>query len=124
MEAMKAYVTVADLKSNGEFEGLINIDNKLPEQTITSLLAAGKEMIDSYCNYSFEKEVPHIVKVVNIQLINAFITDMSKKQESIDDYSYTNNQAAFNNILSQLDSLIVNGEALNAKKRSIRARLI
>ncbi len=127
---MTAYVSGKDLlEENGDFVGLISIDDlaDLSESALNNLLAAGKEMIDAYCQQSFgdeNREVPYIVKLVNVQLVSAILSDPSKTAESIDDYSYNNNLNAFSNILSRLNFLKVENETICGRKKSIRARVI
>ena len=116
------------LEENGEFAGLIPVDDlaKLSESALNNLLAAGREMIDAYCQQSFgeDKEIPYIVKLVNVQLVSAILSDPSKTAESIEDYSYDNNLNAFSNILSRLNFLKVGDETICGRKKSIRARVI
>ncbi len=126
---MGAYVSGRDLQGeNGEFAGLIPLDDlaELSEAALDNLLAAGKEMIDAYCQQSFGegKEVPYIVKLVNAQLVSAILSDPSKTAESIEDYSYDNNLNAFSNILSRLNFLKVGDETICGRKKSIRAKVI
>ncbi|MEZ3515130.1 MAG: hypothetical protein K1W37_07650 [Lachnospiraceae bacterium] len=116
------------LEENGEFAGLIPSDDlaELSEAALNNLLAAGKEMIDAYCQQSFgeDKEVPYIVKLVNAQLVSAILSDPSKTAESIEDYSYDNNLNAFSNILSRLNFLKVGEETICGRRKSIRAKVI
>lgn len=126
---MGAYISGRDLLGeNGEFAGLIPLDDlaELSEAALDNLLAAGKEMIDAYCQQSFGegKEVPYIVKLVNAQLVSAILSDPSKTAESIEDYSYDNNLNAFSNILSRLNFLKVGDETICGRKKSIRAKVI
>lgn len=126
---MGAYISGRDLLGeNGEFAGLIPSDDlaELSEAALDNLLAAGKEMIDAYCQQSFGegKEVPYIVKLVNAQLVSAILSDPSKTAESIEDYSYDNNLNAFSNILSRLNFLKVGDETICGRKKSIRAKVI
>ena len=126
---MGAYVSGRDLQGeNGEFAGLIPLDDlaELSEAALDNLLAAGKEMIDAYCQQSFGegKEVPYIVKLVNAQLVSAILSDPSKTAESIEDYSYDNNLNAFSNILSRLNFLKVGDETICGRRKSIRAKVI
>ncbi len=126
---MEAYVLGRDLlDENGDFAGLIPVDDlaELSESALNNLLAAGREMIDAYCQQSFskDKEVPYIVKLVNVQLVSAILSDPSKTTESIEDYSYNNNLNAFSNILSRLNFLKVGDETICGQKKSIRARVI
>lgn len=113
---------------NGDFAGLIPSDDlaELSEAALDNLLAAGKEMIDAYCQQSFgeDKEVPYIVKLVNAQLVSAILSDPSKTAESIEDYSYDNNLNAFSNILSRLNFLKVGDETICGRRKSIRAKVI
>lgn len=64
------------LDENGEFAGLIPVDDlaELSEAALDNLLAAGKEMIDAYCQQVFdeEKEIPYIVKLVNDLIFHFF----------------------------------------------------
>ncbi len=126
---MGAYISGRDLLGeNGEFAGLIPLDDlaELSEAALDNLLAAGKEMIDAYCQQSFGegKEVPYIVKLVNAQLVSAILSDPSKTAESIEDYSYDNNLNAFSNILSRLNFLKVGDETICGRRKSIRAKVI
>ena len=126
---MGAYISGRDLLGeNGEFAGLIPSDDlaELSEAALDNLLAAGKEMIDAYCQQSFgeDKEVPYIVKLVNAQLVSAILSDPSKTAESIEDYSYDNNLNAFSNILSRLNFLKVGDETNCGRRTSIRAKEI
>lgn len=126
---MGAYVSGKDLlDENGEFAGLIPADDlaELSEVALDNLLSAGKEMIDAYCQQGFveNKEVPYIVKLVNVQLVSAILSDPSKTAESIEDYSYDNNLNAFSNILSRLNFLKVGNETISGRKKSIRAKVI
>ncbi len=126
---MSAYVCGKDLlDENGEFAGVIPVDDlaELSEPALDNLLAAGREMIDAYCQKSFseEKEIPYIVKLVNVQLVSAILCDPSKTAESIEDYSYDNNLNAFSNILSRLNFLKVGNETIYGRKKSIRAKVI
>ena len=53
---MGAYISGRDLLGeNGDFAGLIPSDDlaELSEAALDNLLAAGKEMIDAYCQQSF-----------------------------------------------------------------------
>ena len=126
---MGAYVSGRDLlDENGEFAGLIPADDlaELSEAALDNLLSAGKEMIDAYCQQGFgeNKGVPYIVKLVNVQLVSAILSDPSKTAESIEDYSYDNNLNAFSNILSRLNFLKVGDETISGRKKSIRAKVI
>ncbi len=126
---MGAYVSGKDLlDENGEFAGLIPADDlaELSEAALDNLLSAGKEMIDAYCQQGFgeNKGVPYIVKLVNVQLVSAILSDPSKTAESIEDYSYDNNLNAFSNILSRLNFLKVGDETISGRKKSIRAKVI
>lgn len=126
---MGAYISGRDLLGeNGDFAGLIPSDDlaELSEAALDNLLAAGKEMIDAYCQQSFGegKEVPYIVKLVNAQLVSAILSDPSKTAESIEDYSYDNNLNAFSNILSRLNFLKVGDETICGRRKSIRAKVI
>lgn len=126
---MEAYVLGRDLlDENGDFAGLIPVDDlaELSESALNNLLAAGREMIDAYCQQSFskDKEVPYIVKLVNVQLVSAILSDPSKTTESIEDYSYNNNLNAFSNILSRLNFLKVGDETICGRRKSIRAKVI
>lgn len=116
------------LDENGEFAGLIPADDlaELSEAALDNLLAAGKEMIDAYCQQVFgeEKEIPYIVKLVNVQLVSAILSDPSKTAESIEDYSYDNNLNVFSHVLSRLNFLKVGDETICGRKKSIRARVI
>lgn len=116
------------LEENGEFAGLIPVDDlaELSESALNNLLAAGREMIDAYCQQSFgeDKEIPYIVKLVNVQLVFAILSDPSKTAESIEDYSYDNNLNAFSTILSRLNFLKIGEETIFGRKKSIRARVI
>ena len=116
------------LDENGEFAGLISADDlaELSEAALDNLLSAGKEMIDAYCQQGFgeNKEIPYIVKLVNVQLVSAILSDPSKTAESIEDYSYDNNLNAFSNILSRLNFLKVGDETISGRKKSIRAKVI
>ena len=65
---MSAYVCGKDLlDENGEFAGVIPVDDlaELSEPALDNLLAAGREMIDAYCQKSFseEKEIPYIFNI-------------------------------------------------------------
>ena len=91
---MEAYVLGRDLlDENGDFAGLIPADDlaELSESALNNLLAAAREMIDAYCQQGFgeNKEVPYIVKLVNVQLVSAILSDPSKTAESIEDYSFS-----------------------------------
>lgn len=126
---MGAYVTGKDLlDESGEFSGLIPTDDlsELSEAALNNLLAAGREMIDAYCQKSFSEdtEIPYIVKLVNVQLVSAIMSDPSKTAESIEDYSYDNNLSAFPQILSRLNFLKVGDETISGRKKSIRAKVI
>ena len=126
---MGAYVSGRDLlDENWEFAGLISADDlaELSEAALDNLLSAGKEMIDAYCQQGFgeNKETPYIVKLVNVQLVSAILSDPSKTAESIEDYSYDNNLNAFSNILSRLNFLKVGDETISGRKKSIRAKVI
>lgn len=126
---MGAYVSGKDLlDENGEFAGLIPADDlaELSKAALDNLLSAGKEMIDAYCQQGFgeNKKVPYIVKLVNVQLVSAILSDPSKTAESIEDYSYDNNLNAFSNILSRLNFLKVGNETISGRKKSIRAKVI
>ncbi len=126
---MGAYVSGKDLlDENGEFAGLIPADDlaELSEAALDNLLSAGKEMIDAYCQQGFgeNKGVPYIVKLVNVQLVSAILSDPSKTAESIEDYSYDNNLNVFSNILSRLNFLKVGDETISGRKKSIRAKVI
>lgn len=115
------------LNENGNFAGVIPMDDlaDLSEAALENLLAAGREMIDAYCQQSFgEEEIPYIVKLVNVQLVAAILSDPSKTAESIEDYSYDNNLNAFSDILSRLNFLKVGDETICGRKKSIRARVI
>lgn len=130
MHITNAYVSGKDLlEENGEFVGIISVDDlaELSESALNNLLAAGKEMIDAYCQQSFDdkdKEIPYIVKLVNVQLVSAILSDPSKTAESIKDYSYNNNLNAFSNILSRLNFLKIGDETICGRKKSIKARVI
>lgn len=126
---VEAYVAGKDLlDESGEFFGLIPADDlsELSEAALSNLLGAGREMIDAYCQKSFgdDGEIPYIVKLVNVQLVSAIMSDPSKVAESIEDYSYDNNLSAFSQILSRLNFLKVDDETISGRKRSIRARVI
>lgn len=126
---MEAYVLGRDLlDENGDFAGLIPADDlaELSESALNNLLAAAREMIDAYCQQGFgeNKEVPYIVKLVNVQLVSAILSDPSKTAESIEDYSYDNNLNAFSNILSRLNFLKVGDETICGRRKSIRAKVI
>lgn len=122
---MIVYVTGKDLLNDGEYAGIIPADDlaELSETALDNLLAAGKEMIDAYCQKSFA-EIPYIVKLVNVQLVSAMLADPSKTAESIGDYSYDNNKDSFTSILSRLNFLKVEGETISGRKKSIKARVI
>ena len=101
---MGAYISGRDLLGeNGDFAGLIPSDDlaELSEAALDNLLAAGKEMIDAYCQQSFGED-----------------------KESIEDYSYDNNLNAFSNILSRLNFLKVGDETICGRRKSIRAKVI
>ncbi len=126
---MSAYVSGKDLRDiTGDFVGVISTNDleELSEAALENLLAAGREMIDAYCQKSFDQEgeVPYIVKLVNVQLVSAILSDPSKTTESIDDYSYDNNLNAFSYILSRLNFLRVGEETISGRKKSIRVQVV
>ena len=112
----------------GDFVGVISTNDleDLSEAALENLLAAGREMIDSYCQKSFDQdgEIPYIVKLVNVQLVSAILSDPSKTTESINDYSYNNNLNAFSYILSRLNFLRVGEETISGRKKSIRVQVV
>ncbi|WP_313341279.1 hypothetical protein [Lacrimispora sp.] len=123
---MEAYLTANDLKSGGEFEGVVLEEDmeQLSDKALENLLKSGKDLIDAYCGTSFDDKIPNMVKVVNAQLVPALIRDDTKNSESVDGYSYQNNLSAFSAILSKLDFLMIGGKTISERKRSVRARVI
>lgn len=127
---MRAYVSGKDLMDRtGEWVGIIPIDDlaELSEPSLDNLLAAGRELIDAYCQQAFDepgKTIPYIVKLVNVQLVSAMLSDPSKAAESIKDYSYDNNFQAFSHILSRLDFLKTGEETIAIRKKSIKVQVV
>ena len=96
---MSAYVSGKDLRDiTGDFVGVISTNDL--------------------------GEIPYIVKLVNVQLVSAILSDPSKTTESINDYSYNNNLNAFSYILSRLNFLRVGEETISGRKKSIRVQVV
>lgn len=125
---MDSYIAAVDLRAGGEYEGVVLEEDieQLSDKALENLLKTGKELIDAYCGTSFDttNSVPCMVKLVNAQLVAAFVNDPTKNSESVDGYSYQNNTLAFPDILSKLDFIKVDGKSITERKKSVRARVI
>jgi len=123
---MYGYIAGDDLFEGGEYAGMIPEEDlaELSVVALNNLLATGREMINAYCKKSFSGDIPYIVKLVNVQLLTAMLSDPSKDSESIEGYTYHNSQGAFEAILCRLDILEIDGRTISEKKKSIRARVI
>lgn len=114
-----AYISVDDLKS------LITTEKMLlrTDDSLATLIASGKEIIDNYCSKEFVDPIPATVKVANAEIVNVLLNDSSKESESNGDYSYKANDKAYEQILKKLDGFIEDPEPIS-KSNSIRCSVI
>ena len=114
-----AYISVDELKS------LITTEKMLlrTDDSLTTLIASGKEIIDNYWGREFEEPIPATVKVVNAELVNVMLNDNSKESESNGDYSYKANDKAYEQILKKLNGFNDDPEPVS-KSNSIKCMVI
>ena len=117
----KSYVQLADVRDFlQDNEAAANTS----DQTIQDFIDAGAEMIDGHCHKHFVDHIPALVKTVNKELVRAQLADASKSGESLDDYSYTNDPAAFSHILARLGYLPDDDSTLSNRNKEINVRVI
>jgi hypothetical protein len=90
-------------------------------------IEAAKDMIDGFCGRTFpDGAIPSIVKSVSLDLIRVLLTDITKQSESIGggDYSFTQNNDAFNQILARLKYIKFDEGSLADKGRTVKVRVV
>jgi len=114
-----AYISVDELKS------LITNEKLLlrTDDSLITLIASGKEIIDNYWGKEFVDPIPATVKVVNSELVNVMLNDNSKESESNGDYSYKANDKAYEQILKKLDGFSEDPERIS-KSNSVKCSVI
>lgn len=121
---MDEYVTLQETR---DYLNSDEYDN-VTDDTINTLIGAGREMIDAFCGRSFPAApattVPYLVKVCNMELVQAMLADSTKNAENTEGYSYSANTSAFSHILARLTYLKVDDEVLADRGKMIHARLI
>jgi hypothetical protein len=117
---VSAYVTP------GETLDFLNLDENegIPESTLQTLIAAGKEMIDGFCGREFTDAVPSLVEAVNMELVRALLADSTKQSEGTEGYNYTNNADAFSQILARLSYLKIDGAVMGKTDKQVNVRVI
>lgn len=124
---MDGYLKPEDLKEGGCCQGIISEADleSLSDPGIETMALAAKEIVDGYCGRVFEGDVPALVKIASAQLMAIFLSDMSKNEETVESYSYTNNPDAFSNVLNILKFLPdEKSESTAAKARRVNAKVI
>lgn len=117
------YITIQEVK------GLLGPDvlEDVSDAVIEVQIAASKDMVDGFCNKSFpDGKVPSIVKSVSLDLVRVLLMDVTKQSESIGggDYSYTQNNKAFEQILARLKYVLVDEDTVGGHGKAVKARVI